>query len=80
MKKNHVTEILKKIAIKEGVTVAEVRTEIAKVIDIGFSNPNPKIRAIWTNMTPTGRKPTPEEAIIYLAEEEQRRQQNHISI
>lgn len=60
---------LKKVALKEGVSVDEVRHEIEIAINEAANSPDPKVRAYWDNISARkGRLPTPEEAVLLLAD------------
>lgn len=68
MNKRKIQKALKKIAERDGVSVAYVRTEIQKAIDSGFDNPDPKAQAEWKKIPYKGERPTPEEVISYEVE------------
>lgn len=59
-------DIFEKVAMQHGVTRLEVYSEIQKAIDVGFSNPDPEVQAIWKEMNIKGERPTPEEVLAYL--------------
>ena len=59
--------ILERVAENNGTTVTEVRREIEAVIDSCWDNPDPAIHARWEAMSPTGTRPTVEEAVLYLS-------------
>lgn len=58
-------EIFEKVAKQNHTTPEEVRAEIQKAIDAGFDNPDPKIQEEWKKMKIKGKRPTPEEAILF---------------
>lgn len=58
-----VNKLLKNMAQKEGTSVEEIRKEMQKAIDAGFDNPDPAVRAKWTEMWGEGKKPTVDEFI-----------------
>lgn len=66
---NHKTveRTLRKIAKKEGISVAEVKHEIEIAIAYGQSNPDTKIQKEWQAVSCKGETPTPEEVILQLA-------------
>lgn len=64
--KNHIDDIIKKIAKQEGISEQEVVDEMQKAIDAGYNNQDPTVQASWVSM-PFKGKPTPEELILYLA-------------
>ena len=57
------------VAKKHNTTPNEVYEEIAKVIDIGLSDPDPKVQAEWANIKSKGDKPTPEELLAYCVKQ-----------
>lgn len=63
MKKSKAIKILENTAVKEGVSVADVRCEIQQAIDIGYANRNESNADFW-NQWKRGLKPTVEEFII----------------
>lgn len=63
----HRKDIFEEVAKKYHTTPEDVYTEIQKVIDIGYDNPNPAVRARWKQVKIRGERPTPEEVIAYLA-------------
>lgn len=65
--KKQVENILKKVAERDGVSVEHVLSEIKKAVDIGMSNPDPRIRLFWMNIPHEGTCPTPEEVLIFLS-------------
>lgn len=69
MEKSQVIKAFKKIAEKEGVTVEEVREEIKKAIDAAMQSDDPAVKLYWENICTYGKVPTPEEVVIYIAEQ-----------
>lgn len=61
-----VDTILKQIALKNGVSVEEVRKEIEEAIIMGQSNPDPEIQKQWEMMGLKDEVATPEEVIRAL--------------
>lgn len=55
------------IAIREGVTVEEVRKQIKIAMLAGLCSQDPNVQARWKKIPCKGEVPTPEELIIYLA-------------
>jgi len=55
------------IAKRHGVSQQEVRREIQAAIDAAMANPDPAVRLFWASVPRAGKKPTPEEAIPYMA-------------
>ena len=68
MKKSKGARAIKKVAVKERVSVAEVRGEIEKAINEAMADPDPAVRAYWAGIPKKGEKPTPEEVIAYMAD------------
>lgn len=71
MRKSKVTKAFEQLAIRDGISVAEVREEIQKAIDIGMSSSDPAVQEKWSKMPCRGEKPTPEEVVIYLSKQAQ---------
>ncbi|MDL2301021.1 hypothetical protein LJC58_01555 [Lachnospiraceae bacterium OttesenSCG-928-D06] len=67
MNQKIVQRALKKIAKKEGISVAEVKHEIEVAIAFGKSNPDNRIQQRWKEVLSKGETPTPEEVILQLA-------------
>lgn len=59
--------ILKKIAMKNGISEEEVRMEIKKAIELAASNKDPKIHNKFNEIKCKGDIPTPEEVLVYLS-------------
>ncbi len=66
MNARKIRESLQKIADNNGVSVEEVRRDIADAIDAARENPDPKVQAFWASVPRKGEKPTPEEVIAYI--------------
>lgn len=60
---------LTKVALKHGVSVAEVRREIQAALDEGIRNPDPQIKEYWNSIPCKGDKPTVDEVISYLVKQ-----------
>ncbi len=56
-------KVLMQVALKNGVPVSEVRTEIEKAIQVGVNSPDPAVKARWTSLCNNGAIPTPEELV-----------------
>ena len=69
MMKSKATRAFKKITVREGISVLEVRDEIQKAIDIGLSSSDPAVQEHWRKMPCRGDKPTPEEVVVYIAKQ-----------
>ena len=70
-----VEETLRQIAEREGVAADEVRENIRAAIAAGMSSPSPFVQEYWKSIPHEGGEPTPEEVVLYLAEEACRRMQ-----
>ena len=62
-----VNKVLAEIALKNGVSVADVRSEIQVALDEGMKNPDPNVQAYWNSIPRKGDKPTLQEVITHLA-------------
>lgn len=58
--------ILEKIALQNGVSVAQVRCEIQKVLDEGWNSEGETIQSNWRKIPTKHKKPTMEEVIAYI--------------
>ena len=63
------TRTLEAVAMKEGVTVSEVKKEIQKAMLIGLCSQDPAVQAHWAKIPREGEVPTPEEVILFLTEQ-----------
>ena len=68
MKKSKGLKAIEQVAAEHGISVAEVRKEMAIAINEAFSNPDPDVQARLTKISRTGDRPTPEEFIVFIAE------------
>ena len=59
---------IRKIAIREGVTVEYVRKQIQIAMINGLCSTDPKVKAFWDAVPCEKDVPTPEELIIYISE------------
>ena len=66
--KPNIDDIIRHIAKREGISEKEVLGEMQKAIDVGYHNPDPAVQAYWSSM-PFGGKPSPQELILYLADQ-----------
>ena len=55
------------IAMKNGVTVEEVRKQIKLAMLAGLCSQDPAVQARWKKVPCKGEVPTPEELIAYIA-------------
>ncbi|MDO4567419.1 MAG: sporulation initiation factor Spo0A [Clostridia bacterium] len=58
---------IRQLAMREGVTVEEVRRQMALAILAGLSDQDAAVQARWKKIPCKGEIPTPEELISYLA-------------
>ena len=65
----NLNKILKQIAIKNGVSVAQVRLDIQEAFDEGWNNSDKKVQAFWRKIPTKHKKPTLEEVILYMVTE-----------
>lgn len=65
---------LRQIAMREGKTISEVKKEIQKAMLIGLCSQDPKVQAYWKRIPCGGEVSTPEEVIVFLADEAKKRQ------
>jgi hypothetical protein len=63
MRKSKASKIIEKIALEEGVSVAEVRREMQHVINLAFESGD----SFWLRWR--GRVPTPEEFLTHASKE-----------
>ena len=68
MRKSKGKKAIEQVALKNGISVAEARREIELAIDAAIANPDPKAQEFWDKYIKDGRKPTPEEFIVYMAD------------
>jgi len=58
---------IEKVAQKHGISVAEVRKEMELAIEAAMANPDHTAKEFWDKYIKSGRRPTPEEFIVYIA-------------
>lgn len=76
MNKERATEILRQVALENGVSLTEVRKEIQIAIEAGMSNPDPAVQSEWKAISQDGHPPSPEDLIIYLVKKIKREDTN----
>ena len=64
MKKSKTAKIIEKIALQEGVSIAEVRANLLEAIDCGYENRNQSVISMKFWLQWGGRKPTLDEFLI----------------
>ncbi len=67
---------IKKLAMRDGVSVEYVRTQIKISMINGLCSDDPKIKAYWQSIPCEGDVPTPEEFIAFSAKEVKKRMKN----
>lgn len=65
-KKEKISEHLRTIAEKEGITEKEVRSEIAYAVSLALKSSDPKIQNFWKTVPCEGDSPTVEEIIDFI--------------
>ncbi len=65
----NLNEILGQIAIKNGVSVAQVRQDIQAALDEGWNSNDEKVREYWRKIPTKHKKPTLEEVILFMVNE-----------
>lgn len=66
MRKIKFDEMMRVIGQREGISASEVEREIQLAIDLGFNNPDEKVKAEWAKIPFKGERPTPQEVIEYM--------------
>jgi len=69
MNTSDAAKAIKNLARQNGVSIREYRGEIERAITLAMTDPDPVARAHWAKMPRKGERPTPEEFIIYMAEQ-----------
>jgi len=64
---------IKKLAMRDGVSVEYVRTQIKISMINGLCSDDPKTKAYWQSIPCEGDVPTPEEFIAFSAKEVKKR-------
>ena len=59
------SNIIKKVAKQNGVSVKEVRRDLEEMIKVGMSSTDPEAVMFWSQFG--GKKPTPEQLIAALS-------------
>lgn len=62
-------KVLMQVALKNGVSINEVRTEIETAILEGINNPDPVVKARWASLCNNGAIPTAEELVVKLSKQ-----------
>ena len=58
-------KVIRELANAKGIEEKEMRAEMEMAIEAGFSNPDPVIRMSWESSPFMGRRPSPEEFILW---------------
>lgn len=67
MRKSKATKAFEDIAVREGKSVAEVRSEIQNAIDEAMKSTDPVAQEYWKRLSKNGKKPTPEDVVVDIA-------------
>jgi hypothetical protein len=59
---------IRKIALREGVTVEYVRKQMQIAMINGLCSSDPEVKAFWDSIPRKKEVPSPEELIIYISE------------
>lgn len=59
---------IRKIALREGVTVEYVRKQIQIAMINGLCSSDPEVKAFWDSIPREKEAPSPEELILYVSE------------
>lgn len=62
-------KILKDIAVKNGVSAAQVRRDIQAALDEGWNSADENVKAYWRKIPAKHGKPTLEEVILFMVNE-----------
>ena len=65
----NLNRIFKQIAVKNGVSVSQVRRDIQEALDKGWNSSDEKVKAYWRKIPTKHEKPTLEEVILYIMTE-----------
>lgn len=60
---------LKQIAFRDGISVDSVKKNIQIAIISGLCSSDPRVQEYWRGIPCKGQRPTPEELIVFLANE-----------
>lgn len=60
-------DIFKKVAELENVSEEEVKSEISEAIRLAMKSDNQNAKALWNEIAPDGKEPSPEEVIEKIA-------------
>ena len=78
--KRKFSEVICKIAQKDGVTPEFVYAEMKKAIRMSFHNLDPAVQAHWNIIAPDGKIPTPEQYIEIISKNIKRDQKRESSL
>lgn len=62
----NLNKILKQIAVKNSVSVAQVRRDIQAALDEGWNSRDKKVREYWSKIPTRHEKPTLKEVILFM--------------
>lgn len=60
-------DVFRRIAIIENISEEEVRREISEAIRLAMKSDNQNAKALWSEIAPDGKEPSPEEAVEMIA-------------
>lgn len=67
--KEYAVRVMERVAREEGVSVETVRKEIDEAMRIGMQSSDPAVQAKWKEIPCEGERPTPEELLVFIAEQ-----------
>lgn len=59
---------LRKLAVREGVSVEYIREKIQEAIDAATADPDPRRKRFWAAVPRRGERLSPEDLIVFLRE------------
>ena len=62
----NIQKILERIAMQNGVSVAEVRKDIQEALDYGWNSTDEDVKAYWRKIPTKYEKPTLDEVLLYI--------------
>ncbi len=60
-------DVFKEIAKSENISEEEVRSEISNAIRLAMKSDSPQAKAFWSEISPDGKEPSPEEVVEKIA-------------
>ena len=62
----NIQNILKKIAMQNGVSVDQVRQDIQEALDYGWNSTDKNVQAYWRKIPAKHGKPTLDKVLLYI--------------